>query len=293
MTIEQLQYFRSICIHGSFFKAALESNISQSALSKQIAKLEQELQVHLFDRSHRTIALTKAGEQFLKDTETMLSMHQTMLQNVSKWKQMDASTLKIAMLPIFYQYNLVDILHQFSTTYPNIQLQIDEIEEFDVERAVHANTYDMYILRGEYSMNSHFQSMTFFPDTLAVVVHQDHPLSKENEISLLQLEAQPILLPPKHTMISRLALQACMHAGFHPQILRQGRLESILPFVKTNQGIAFVMKNTLPFFSLENVSIIPLKEPIHADIQCYYASHKKKESVHTFLSFMQKQISTI
>lgn len=290
MTFEQLQYFRSICTHGSFFKAALESNISQSALSKQIAKLEQELEIYLFDRSHRTISLTQAGEQFLKDTECMLTMYQHMLDHLCDYKDKDASTLKIAMLPIFYQYNLVDIFHQFTNAYPNIQLQIDEIEEFDVTASVQSNTYDMYILRGEYEMSRSFQRSTLFQDTLAVAIHQENPLSNEKEISIQQVANEQILLTPKHTMISKLALQACIEAGFQPNILRQGRLESILPFVKTNQGIAFVMKNTLPFFKLENVRVIPLKENIHADIQCYYTLHKKKEAVHCFLSYMQKQI---
>lgn len=289
MTIDQLQYFRSICIHGSFFKAALESNISQSALSKQISKLEQELQIRLFDRSHRTITLTCAGEQFFKDTERMLTMYQTMLHNISDWKQTDSSTLKIAMLPIFYQYNLADILHRFAKAHPNIQLQIDEIEEFDIDTSLQSDTYDLYILRGDYMMD-HFQKTTLFHDTLAVVVHQDNPLSKEKEISIKQLADEQILLTPKHTMISKIAIQACLEAGFHPNILRQGRLESILPFVKTNQGIAFVMRNTLPFFQLDHVSLIPLKENIYANIQCYSSSHKEKEAIQAFLSYMQKQI---
>ena len=72
MTIEQLQYFYAVSVHKTFSLAALEMNITQSALSKQIAKLEQELGIFLFDRSHRQITLTHDGQQLLKDAKLIL-----------------------------------------------------------------------------------------------------------------------------------------------------------------------------------------------------------------------------
>ena len=64
MTFEQLQYFISIVEHDTFFDAAEDLHISQSALSKQIMRLEKDLDLKLFDRSRRKACLTDAGTAF-------------------------------------------------------------------------------------------------------------------------------------------------------------------------------------------------------------------------------------
>ena len=64
MTFDQIQYFIAIAECNTYFDAAEELNISQSALSKQIIKLEKELGVALLDRSRRKASLTPAGETF-------------------------------------------------------------------------------------------------------------------------------------------------------------------------------------------------------------------------------------
>lgn len=102
MTIEQLQYFYAISEHKTFSLAALEMNITQSALSKQIAKLEQELGVFLFDRSRRQITLTNEGQQLLKDTKILLKDYEKMLEHLETIKEDKHNTIKIAMLPIFF-----------------------------------------------------------------------------------------------------------------------------------------------------------------------------------------------
>lgn len=290
MTMELLQYFHTICEYGSFFDAALECNLTQSALSKQISKLEHELGILLFDRSHRKITLTKAGSQFLEDSRIILEKYHNMLHHIEDIKEEESKTLRIAMLPIFYQYNLADIFHEFSKRHPDIQILLDEIEEFDIQDKCLSNAYDIYILRGDYHMNHRFQKMTLFEDTLAAVVSLQNPLSQQDCLSVAQLEEEALLLMPKHTVISQLAIHSCIEAGFHPHILRQGRIESILPLAKTNQGIALVMKKPLSFFKLNDVHVLSFKENIHANIYMYYIHHEQKESMQRFLSYMKHQI---
>ena len=97
MTIEQLQYFYAVSVHKTFSLAALEMNITQSALSKQIAKLEQELGIFLFDRSHRQITLTHDGQQLLKDAKLILKDYEKMLDHLQTIKEENHNTIKIAM----------------------------------------------------------------------------------------------------------------------------------------------------------------------------------------------------
>ena len=67
MTLEQIDYFICTVQSRTFFDAAETMHISQSSLSKQIMKLEKELDLTLWDRSKRTAVLTPAGELFYKE----------------------------------------------------------------------------------------------------------------------------------------------------------------------------------------------------------------------------------
>ena len=286
MTIEQLQYFYAISEHKTFSLAALEMNITQSALSKQIAKLEQELGVFLFDRSHRQITLTNEGQQLLKDTKILLKDYEKMLEHLETIKEDKRNTIKIAMLPIFSQYDLAHRLNEFSKNHPHVHLIIDEIEERDLHHKLDYHDYDIYILRGDYEELQVFQKMLLYEDNLVAVISKNHPLAHMHHLSIKQLKDEQLLLPPKYTTISNLAVDACHQANFNPPIKRHGRLETILSATGENEGIALVMKKSLHIFHLNQVQVLPFSEDIHGDGYLYYALdsiHKQiiEEFIHT------------
>lgn len=288
MTIEQLQYFYAVSVHKTFSLAALEMNITQSALSKQIAKLEQELGVFLFDRSHRQISLTYAGEQLLKDTKTILKDYEKMTEHLQIIKEENRNTIKIAMLPIFSQYDLAHKLSDFSQNHPHIHLIIDEIEERDLHHKLDFHDYDIYILRGDYEELHSFHKILLYEDQLVAVVSQHHPLSHFKEISIHQLKDEKILLPPKYTTISNLAIEACHQASFNPQIARHGRLETILSATSENEGIGLVMKKSLHIFHLKNVHILSFKENIQGNVHLYYSiDSAHKDAIIEFVKTIQ------
>lgn len=275
MTIEQLHYFYAISEYKTFSLAAFELNITQSALSKQIARLEQELDILLFDRSHRQITLTSEGQELLKDVKTILIKYQLMMKHVIELKEQQHNILKIAMLPIFSQYDFAFKLHQFQKKYPHIQVILDEIEERDLDHKFHYHDYDLYILREQHDKFSHYQQKQLYEDNLVAVVFKQHPLAIYDTLSLKQLKDEKLLLPPQYTTISNVAIEACHQSGFEPHIVRHGRLETILTATSENEGIALVMKESLHIFQFHEVKIIPLQEKINGNICLYYDKHHK------------------
>ena len=73
MLFRQIEYFQAIIETGNFYQAAEKCNVSQSAISQQIKKLEQELGVKLLDRHNRTFSLTPAGEHFYRKSLILVS----------------------------------------------------------------------------------------------------------------------------------------------------------------------------------------------------------------------------
>lgn len=288
MTIEQLQYFYAVSVHKTFSLAAIEMNITQSALSKQIAKLEEELGLLLFDRSHRQITLTHEGQLLLKDVKVILKDHEKMLDHLHSIKDKQHNTIKIAMLPIFSHYDLAHKLNEFTQKYPHIHLIIDEIEERDLHHKLDYHDYDIYILRGHYEELDSFGHILLYEDNLVAAVSKQHPLSHLQQLSIAQLKDEKLLLPPLYTSISNLAIEACHQAGFHPIINRHGRMETILSGASENNGIALLMKKSLHIFHLNQVKILPFTENIHGDIQLYYSLNSQhRDAIEKFVQTLQ------
>lgn len=290
MTIEQLQYFYTISLTKSFSQAAIETNITQSALSKQIAKLEEELGVFLFDRTHRQIALTNEGQQLLKDVKNILKDYNHMQEHLISMKETNHNTIKIAMLPIFSQYDLAHKINDFKINHPQFHLTIDEIEERDLSNQLNYHHYDIYILRGHHQELEQFQSLLLYEDNLVAIVSKNNPLSKQKSLSLQQLQNQKLLLPPKYTTIATMAIEACQHAGFHPHIHRHGRTETILSAAKENEGIALLMKKSLHIFHLSDMVVLPFDSKIEGNIYLYYSTQSShQEAIQEFINTIQPQ----
>ena len=288
MTIEQLQYFYAIHENQTFSQAAVEMNITQSALSKQILKLEQELNVSLFDRTHRQITLTKAGESLLKDSQLLLEQYETMLDHLHQLQKDDEHTLRIAMLPIFSQYNLSHKIKDFKKQFPDTHLDIHEVEERDLSHHITHHNFDVYILRGEMDELQSYQKVLLYEDSLSAVISKENPLSHQHDISIQQLKDEKLLLMPQYTTITKLSIQACLDAHFKPHIARHGRIETILAAASDNEGIALVMKKSLHIFHLSNVNILPIQENIHGDILLYYANDRiHRNVIENFVSFVR------
>ncbi len=132
MTFEQLSYFIAIVENETFFDAACEMNISQSSLSKQIMKLEKELDLMLFDRTTRSATLTQAGEFFYNESKQLIEHYKLTLENIENFKSLHENKLHIAVLPIQAQYNLNALFNSFRKENPDIELQITELKMIDL-----------------------------------------------------------------------------------------------------------------------------------------------------------------
>ena len=127
MTFDQIQYFIAIAECNTYFDAAEELNIQQSALSKQIIKLEKELGVTLLDRSRRKASLTPAGETFYQDALSLRRQYEIMTGHMKKYKipMGNKNELRIGTLPILTQYGLTAHFRQFTKSHPDISLILD------------------------------------------------------------------------------------------------------------------------------------------------------------------------
>jgi DNA-binding transcriptional LysR family regulator len=139
-TLSSIESFVRSAESGSFSAAARKLSLTPGGVSKNVAKLEENLGVRLFHRSTRSLTLTEAGEQFLVQVSGGLDSIQSALANASRVAGQPAGTLKVGMGMAFGRDHILPLLEEFITLYPAItpdwrfdNRQVDLIGEgFDV-----------------------------------------------------------------------------------------------------------------------------------------------------------------
>lgn len=137
MDIRSLEAFTAVAEALSFSSGADRLYISQSAASKYVRHLETELGVCLFDRTHRQIRLTPAGERMLPQAKALLSQYRSLLESVR-----EETVLHIAMLPVADSYGFAQLLADFSAGMPGQPLRLEERQNLPILRLLEENQLD-------------------------------------------------------------------------------------------------------------------------------------------------------
>lgn len=274
MELKLVNYFLTVAEFGSFSVAADHLYISQSSLSKQIIALEKELGVTLFDRSKRSIALTEAGKTFRKHAYQINEEYKVMLTNLKEYRH--APSLSIVAIPVIAQYGITSYIAQFQSTYPNIQLVMEEREASTILPALSAHQFDLAFIRNNYLDAKQYELLEVDSDKFVVALSAKHHLAARTSISLSELTNENFIMFDKGTIVHELAVDACRKAGFEPRNFYASlRVESILGLVASQSGVALIMEKIFQYHKHPDVIAIPLVETIESKIVLAYPKDKK------------------
>ena len=274
MTFEQLQCFIASVEEKTFLDAAHSLYISQSSLSKQILKLEQELGVMLWDRSRRKAGLTEAGNIFYQDALILLKQYSQARNRLDRFRTESQLTLSVGTLPILTQYQLTPGFRDFQAAHPGIRLSLHEVEEPELMEGFEKGIYDLVIGREAMFYGANCQTQLIAGDQLAAVLDSSHPLAFRSSLCLEELKDEDFIFMNPYTSIYNLCVIRCREAGFSPRILRTARVESILSAVLIGEGISLLAGNSVRIFKPEHIAVIPLTPKIPLPV--VLARHKER-----------------
>ena len=274
MTFEQLQCFIASVEEKTFLDAAHSLYISQSSLSKQIMKLEQELGVMLWDRSRRKAGLPEAGNIFYQDALILLKQYSQSRNRLDRFRTESQLTLSVGTLPILTQYQLTPGFRDFQAAHPGIRLSLHEVEELELMEGFEKGIYDLVIGREAMFYGANCQTQLIAGDQLAAVLDSSHPLAFRSSLCLEELKDEDFIFMNPYTSIYNLCVIRCREAGFSPRILRTARVESILSAVLIGEGISLLAGNSVRIFKPEHIAVIPLTPKIPLPV--VLARHKER-----------------
>ncbi|WP_081402095.1 LysR family transcriptional regulator [Acinetobacter sp. NIPH 542] len=262
-TLKKFQYFIKIVEEGSFTAASEKLFIAQSALSRQIKLLEEEIDFQLFDRTDKKIKLTTAGEVFykkIKDNMHYLNEIIGVSKNIAEGKNRQ---IKIAhSSSIIMDDKKVQILKEISLT-QEINFEVNTLSSEHQILALMSGEIDIGLIRPPVRHTlDEINIVKLYEEPLMVAVHVDHTkFANKQEIQVKDLKDEYFVSTPhsKRGGLSYLVSNLCVGAGFWPKAAAiQSRKLNQLQLVAANLGISIVpqeFKQILP----KNVKLIPLE----------------------------------
>ena len=263
MTESQLLYFTTIVELGSFSEAALSLDISQSSISKQIMQLEGELGLRLFDRSFRKARLTAAGEHLYQDAVLALKQISHMKDVANQLALSGRRRISLLALPVIGHFNFYIPIQMFEASQKDLEIRLEELEEPDMYRRIHAGDYDAAITY--FNPNQPTRNATFYPlveDEMVLVCHRNDPRSRQASVTPEDLDDARVLAMQKYTCIHQLYELYFRKHDSNPHIIFRGRPESILVGAEAQRGPALLTRVHTETMRISNVTLIPFDPPL-------------------------------
>ncbi len=276
MTFDQLNCFIAAVKENTFFDAAESLHMTQSALSKQIMKLEWELELSLFDRSGRSARLTEAGQLFFEEAQSLSAQYRKAMLHMQHYREQTRQQLRVGTLPILSQYGLTSLFREFSEQHPQIILSLDEVKETDLMHGLDNGIYDIIIARSSMLIPEKHQTAFLAEDRLTAILPVCHSLADKEAVTLEDLAGERFILMKPYTSIYQLCMRLFTDSDMRPDILRTARMESILGAVTAGEGISLLPEKSFQLFSHVSLTAVPL---LSAPMLAIVAARKKAAPV--------------
>ncbi len=249
MDLQQIKYFLAVVDCGTFLAASKNVHVSQPTLSSGIRKLEESLNVTLFNRGSRAASLTTAGKQFLDPAR--LSYNQLLAIKAKLTEKPEKITMGV--LANIHMDHVAKIVSVHRSTHPHILIEFVVAGNEELSQMLKEQKVDLTVV------NSYTKTKNFMPiiaEQLCVAVSKQHPLAMLDTIDLKALSGEPFIERIK-----------CGFWGDVNQILQQKNIqlhtvmqaendEFVLALVAANLGISIITDRVTPYL----VNFIPIKD---------------------------------
>ncbi|MCK5873863.1 MAG: LysR family transcriptional regulator [Alcanivoracaceae bacterium] len=204
MDTHSLQVFISVADTGSFTGAGEQLFLTQPAISKRIAQLEEQLGARLFDRIGRQIHLTEAGQALLPRARAVLREMEDISRSITNLSGRVAGKLRIGTSHHIGLHRLPPILRQFSRQYPEVQLDIHFIDSEEAWEGVLHGDLELGVVTLPPQPDPRVQQTLVWDDPLVFMAAPEHPLAKEKKVTLEMLTSYSAILPSPVTFTRRI-----------------------------------------------------------------------------------------
>ncbi|MEU2503146.1 LysR substrate-binding domain-containing protein [Streptomyces sp. NPDC007863] len=260
MDLRQLEYFVAVAEERNFTRAAERVHISQSGVSAQIRRLEQELGAELFDRSARAVTLTVAGEAALAHARAALASAEAVGRAVDEVTGLVRGRLTLGMVVGCTVTPLFDALAAFRTAHPGVDVLLREDDSDRLVEAVRNGSVDLALIGAAGALPDGLDALTIISERLVAAVPPTHALARRDRLALRDLTAHPVICMPRGTGLRAVLDQASAAQDLRPSIaLEAGAADSIADLAARGLGVA-VLSASMAGAYADRLTTLPLDD---------------------------------
>lgn len=211
MNTTQLRAFLAVAQTASFSRAADELHLTQPAVSKRIAQLEDELATRLLDRIGRQVTLTEAGRALLPRAQRILTEMEDSRRAIRNLAGEVAGPLRLGTSHHVGQHHLPAILRDYSRRYPEVELDLHFLDSETACAAVTQGELELAVITLPLAPPAELTAIAIWDDPLCFVCGHGHALAQAKLVSANDLVRHPALLPARQT-----ATREILEKGFAP-----------------------------------------------------------------------------
>lgn len=295
MTLIQLQCFYTVAAVGSFSKAAEQLYISQPSVSKHIAQLEQELKLTLFSRLGKNVLLTAEGRRILQYCSDILMSLEHMDKEAARLRRSTEEAgqiVRLASVPTMGFYGLISLINHFLLEVPGYDVLVDELDEDRVLLNLLAGNCDIAFCSNLKVNPEHYHSLHVVSEGFRAAFAKSYWPDSPDPLTLADLWGVPLILNRPESMLYDLCRDACLSAGFEPNVkMLSSRPEISMEFVLNRPscyiGLGRVVEqNATPLHSCPTI----LDAPSFDYVLCWKKGVPPTPATKKFLTFAKSYL---
>jgi LysR family hydrogen peroxide-inducible transcriptional activator len=252
MTLTELKYIVAVARERHFGKAADACFVSQPTLSVAVKKLEEELDVKLFERSANEVTVTPLGEEIVRQAQSVLEQAANIKDIAKRGKDPLAGALKLGVIYTIAPYLLPDLVRQVITRTPQMPLMLQENFTVKLLEMLRTGEIDCAILAEPFP-DAGLAIAPLYDEPFFAAVPRDHPLAQHNSVSADALKNETMLLLGNGHCFRDHVLEVCpefarfsSNAEGIRKSFEGSSLETIKHMVAAGMGITLVPRLSVP-----------------------------------------------
>ncbi len=244
MELRNLLTYSKVCEAMSFSKAADELGYAQSTVTMQIAQLEEELGVKLFDRSGKRIRLNAKGQELLCYANRLIALAGEAKANVSDARTPRGS-LRIGVIESVGAFFLPDILQRYLVKFPEVHVQVLTATTREIMEMLRQNKIDLMLTLDDRVYDPDWTCAWSREEKIVFLCGPDHPFAGRRSVPLEELMGENMLLTERQCNYRDAFERICAEHQLQPRSsLEIGCTNTILRFTEQNLGVAFLPELT-------------------------------------------------
>ena len=246
MELRQLRYFVEVAQREHISEAAEHLHVAQSAISRQIANLEDELGTPLFERIGRNVKLTPIGKTFLEHAIVALEAIDFAAKQVEEYLDPAKGTIKIGFPTSLASYVLPSVISAFKKEYPDVAFHLRQGSYKYLIDAVKSRELNLAFLGPLPPKDEEINTTLLFSESIHALIPSNHPLAKQASINLTDLRTEKFVSFPEGYVLHKVALEACKSVGFTPNITTEGEdMDALKGLVAAGIGVTLLPESSM------------------------------------------------